>query len=173
MTRINIRARTPDDDQRIVEIINGIYTGVPPNSLERFRHGVSFDKKDERNHVERIVADVDGKVAGYLFLEKLWQATRPGAFYASIKVDRDRWGSGIGSRLYSVLTERMSELDATRIYSEIREDIREAERFVTSRGFTRTGHGDRESRLDVTIANFEGYDGLDERLALDGIRIIT
>lgn len=173
MQNITIRPRSPDDDERIVDIINTIYTGVMPNSIERYRHGVSFDHRDERNHVERLIAEVEGELVGYLLIEKMWQAVRPGAFYASIKVDPAHWGRGIGSRLYDVLLERIRDLGGARIYSEIREDIPESDRFATARGFTRTGHGDRESRLDVTAADLEGYDGLEERLTREGLRITT
>jgi GNAT superfamily N-acetyltransferase len=41
------------------------------------------------------------------------------------------------------------------------------------RGFTFTGHAEQMSRLNVGAASLDGYDGIEERLHREGIRIVT
>jgi GNAT superfamily N-acetyltransferase len=173
MAPVSIRPRTPDDDPQIVDIVNRAYPEHPPLTLERFRHHVEMASKDPRDHEERYVADQDGAVAGQLIVEKQWWLAGFDIWWASIKVDPSCWGRGIGSRLYDLLMERMGELGGRRLYGEIREDLPRADRFVSRRGFNRTGHSDRLSRLDVRVAKLDGYFGIEQQLRDLGIEITT
>ena len=93
--------------------------------------------------------------------------------FASIDVDPEHWGQGIGSQMYDHLIERAHTNGVKRLLSEIHERHTESLEFALRRGFTRTGHGERLSRLDIRTANLDGYVGIEERLRDDGIRIVT
>lgn len=173
MQDLVIRPRTPDDDIRIIEIRNALSPHLPPMSIERFRHYEEASTLHPQSLHERYVAERGGQIVGGFIVERMWWVDKPGGYWAHISIDRSHWHQGVGSRLYTALTERLAELDATRIYSQVREDIPESQRFAERRGFVTTGRSDRMSRLAVRSANLEGYEGVEERLARDGIRIVT
>jgi GNAT superfamily N-acetyltransferase len=170
---LTIRPRTPDDDPQIVDILNRCFPDYPPRSLEQFRHLIELATADPRDYEERLVAEQDGAVVAELVLEKHWWLSAPDIWWASITVDPDRWAQGIGGQLYRRLTERAQALGVRRLYGQIREDLPRADRFVTDRGFRRTGHADRLSRLAVVSARFDGYEGIAQQLREQGIRIVS
>jgi GNAT superfamily N-acetyltransferase len=88
-------------------------------------------------------------------------------------VQRDRWGQGIGSRLYDHLLPRAKEIQAKKLYVWIRDGEQHVLDFVLHRGYTLTPRSHRLSRLNVHTANLEGFEGVEERLRREGIDICT
>mgnify|MGYP001294808516 CR=1 FL=1 len=171
MTSVTIRARTPDDDAQIVEIENRIYPEFPPETVEEFRH---WDKtRPATALLDRWVAEENGTLVAHARLAERWATERKNLYFVQVVVDPARRHQGIGTQLYDVLVRRAAEVNAERLYVEIREDDREAEEFGTRRGFSFTGHAEQMSRLNVSAANLDGYDGVEERLQREGIRIVT
>jgi GNAT superfamily N-acetyltransferase len=119
------------------------------------------------------VAEADGNVLGHAVLSERWTAERKNVYYAFVGVDPGNHGRGIGSRLYQEVIQQATEVGAERVYGEIQEGHREAEEFATRRGFRFTGHAEQMSRLDVHAANLEGYEGIEERIRSEGIRILS
>ena len=168
-----IRPKTDDDDHAVVTLRNRISDHLPGMNVESYRHFERMDRMVEHAYSERFVAELGGDVVGAMSLERMWWTKRPGGFYSSISVEPDLWGQGIGTALYDLLMERLTALDAVRIYANVRVDRPNAWKFIESRGFTKTGHSDRWSRLPIANANLEGYVGVEDRLLEEGIRILT
>jgi GNAT superfamily N-acetyltransferase len=173
VTSLSVRPKTEADDARVVSLRNRISDHLPGMSVEAYRHFERIDRLVEHAHDERYVAERDGEIVGLLNLELIWWTKKPGGFYASVFVEPEVWGQGIGAALYDLLMERLRDLDADRVYANVRIDRPAALKFVEERGFVKTGHSDRWSRLPVAKANLDGYTGVEERLASEGIEIVT
>jgi GNAT superfamily N-acetyltransferase len=120
-----------------------------------------------------LVAERHGTPVGHgLLLERFWTGI-PGSYAIDLRVDLERRGQGIGSSLYEQLLSQAQDWAALRLFCDVREDRPDALQFALTRGFHETGHVARLSKLDVEEANFEGYEGLPERLEREGIRVTT
>ena len=73
--------------------------------------------------------------------------------------------------MYEFATERLAQLEANRNYTGVLETDEYSMGFAGRRGYVPTGHTDRASKLALTDENWEGYEGLAERLAGAGISI--
>lgn len=165
-----IRPKREDDEERLVELWNDLNPEFPPQTLERFRYYEDPANQREGAIRERYVAERDGRVVAGLFLRSNAWSQQPGGFAADIGVDQDHQGRGIGRALYDLMLPRLADLRADRILAYVRDDRPSALRFVETRGFERTGHGGRESRLNVHGANLAGFEGTEEQLAASGLR---
>jgi GNAT superfamily N-acetyltransferase len=168
---VTLRPAQPDDDAPIVAIDNRLAADFPPTTVEEMRFSAA--NRPTGSLHERRVAERDGQIVGHSLLREMWWVEEPGSFSGQVTVDPDHRRRGVGARLYDALEERVRELGGRKIYGRIRDDRPEAERFATRRGFRRTGRVGRLSRLTVREADLEGYEGLEERLADEGIRIAT
>ena len=166
-----IRRGTPEDDARIIEIINASYPDAPPASVGTMRHMDAV--KPEGAHRERCVADRRGAVDGYCMLQSRWWDATPGTFSLFVVVDPAQRGRSVGSKLYDRALDRARELGAQQLYTTIREDSPESMGFADRRGFRPTGHTQRESRLDVAQADTGAFGDVTGRLGSLGIRIAT
>jgi GNAT superfamily N-acetyltransferase len=171
MPEITVRPRVPEDDRRIAEIISRINPDLPPMTVDDYRHRVATTPPHV--HCERAVAEIDGAVVGSSLILSMFWLKEGGGYLTFVAVDPDYKGRGIGSRLYHRLMERAADFGANRLYAWFRENQPDAERFATRRGFQPTGHADRTSRLEIRSANLAGYEGLEERLRTEGIRVAT
>ena len=170
---LEIRAKTEADDNAVVDLRNRVSDHLPGMTVETYRHWQRIDRLAEHSYSERYVAERQGRLVGMFDLERKWWTKNPGGFYASVFVQPDVWGQGIGSALYERLIERLRAVKAERVYANVRTDRPTAWRFVEARGFSKTGHSDRWSRLPVARANLDGYTGVEQRLLTEGISIIT
>ncbi len=166
-----IRRGKPEDDARIIEILNTSYPDAPPASVETMRHMDAV--KPEGAHRERYVAQRRGAVDGYCMLQSRWWDATPGTFSLFVVVDPARRGRSVGSKLYYRALDRARELGVKQLYTTVREDSPGSMGFVTRRGFRPTGHTQRESRLDVAKADTAAFGDVLGRLASIGIRIAT
>jgi GNAT superfamily N-acetyltransferase len=146
---------------------------LPPITVEVYRHFDRVDRIAEKAHVEKMVAERDGEPVGTIVLEKMWWAERAGGFFGRVVVEPELWGQGIGSRMFDWVLARLKELGAERLYGNVRNDRPAALDFLAHRGFHTTGHADRWSRLRVSEANLAGYEGVEARLASEGLAIKT
>ena len=171
MRAITIRPRLPEDDARIVDIGNQIAPEFPQETVEDLRHHIATVPESVRQ--EHYVAEQDSRVVGDSLLLGMFWAKQPDRYIVHVAVDVACWRQGIGSQLHDQLIERARELGATHLYGEFLERLSEAERFLSRRGFDRTGRVQRMSRLDVHRANLAGYEGIEERVQAEGLRIAT
>jgi GNAT superfamily N-acetyltransferase len=166
-----IRPQIPDDDPAVVQLVQELQPELPALTVEELR-GERANVPPGTTQLE-IVAQRDGKILGHaVLLERFWTGVS-GSYSASVRVNREHWGQGIGSRLYNEIQARAGDSGALRLFSDVREDENSALEFAHRRGFKETGHIARVSKLDVRAANLEGYDALGERLSRDDIRITT
>ena len=119
------------------------------------------------------MASIGGNRVGAWMLDKMWWAKRPDGFFGSVRVDPDLWNQGIGAELYDLLLARATELEAGRIYSDVREDRPNCRAFAEKRGFKESGHSNRQSRLLIESVSLTGYEGLEDRLRSEGIEVKT
>jgi GNAT superfamily N-acetyltransferase len=173
MPDLTLRPKTTDDDAWIVASRNRLADHLPPSTVERFRHWEQVDLKANHSYSERYVAEREGQRVGTTYLEKMWWSKRTGGFVAVVAVAKEFWGQGIGAWMYDRLAERLTKLGAERAYANVRNDRPLAQQFAKKRGFEKTGHADRWSRLNVQTADMTGYTGTEERLKGEGIVIQT
>lgn len=168
---IRIRATTEQDYRTIVAIGNAINPDRIPRTAEDFRDAIR--DQPPRAMAQTYVAEEDGEVLGSLWFNKLLYVPHADTWYADIQVHPDRRGRGVGRALYAFLTEALDRHGAQRVIAEVRDDEPDSLRFAVHRGFRETGHGDRPSRLDVSQANTAAGQVAAERLAGEGVTIIT
>jgi GNAT superfamily N-acetyltransferase len=171
MSDITIRPRLPADDERYLAIRDAIAFDRPPVTLEEHRRSIELEP--ERAGHTIVTAERDGEVVGQAAWSQRIFTSDEDTYWMDILVDRDRWGTGIGRALYDHAMAALAERGAKKVYVTVREDLPESEAFATRRSFTRTGHGDRISRLDVQHANLEKSRAAAERVQESGIRITT
>src|SRR5579872_4815070 len=165
MNTLTFRPKTPDDDEWLVATRNRLSDHLPPGSVEAFRHWERVDLVAEQAHTERFIVEQAGQRVGSFFVEKMWWTARPGGWWCGLSVHPDHWNQGIGAWMYDQLSRKLTEVGAERAYTNVRNDRPHAQRFAEKRGFTKTGHADRWSRLEVRSADLEGYAGVEEALA--------
>lgn len=170
-SRLTIRPRTSEDDVRALQIFNSLDPDFPPTTVEEYRF--QLEATPEGVYQKRWVAERNGEIVAASGLFEMWGAKRKGSYTLRIGVDREHWGQGMGRQLYEHLAREAGEVGAERLYAWIRESHPYAEPFAARRGFTRTGRVGRMSRLEVSQANLEGYEGLEERLQGEGLRLTT
>jgi GNAT superfamily N-acetyltransferase len=167
---VTIRPRIPDDDLQIVAIWARAEPDLPPTSVHEYRYDLENLEPDRL--AERWVADLAGTIAGTASLID-FKSVPWGSFHGSVIVDPQHRHQGIGGRLHDHLVASAKTAGATRLHSHVLENDAVAVAFATHRGLTPNGNGDRLSRLDVDTANLEGFEGVEERLRGEGVRIAT
>src|SRR5579859_2416203 len=171
MSEIVIRPRKPEDDEHSVSIANQIFSEFPPESVEDTRHWI----KNTPSTAFRtdLTAEREGVLAGNGHMFEMYWTAEKDRYIINVTVDPGIWGHGVGSSLYEELVVEAKRRGGTRLYTWIKREIPEAVSFAEHRGFAPSGHEHRMSRLDVRAANLEGYDGLEDRLEAEGIRVTT
>jgi GNAT superfamily N-acetyltransferase len=170
MTDVSIRTTRPEDDERLMEIRNSNAPDRAPMTAVEHRHFVRT--MPERAQFAAVVAE-RGEIVGYASWARRVFTQEEDSFWLDILVDRTYWGTGIGRALYDHAAGVLAELGARKVVAYVREDLPDAEAWAARRGFKRTGHGDRISRLDVQSANLEKAREAMQRVEASGIRITT
>lgn len=168
---MKIRPAAPEDQQATLDIHNRLHFDAPPVTLEEYRRWIVARPHDAL--LERWVAEVDGEVVGALELEDIWEVEPRGEWEIFLEVHEAWRGRGIGSRLHDFLMERAAALGARELYCKVREDMPESLAFAEKRGFRLSGRVQRQSRLAVKDACLDGFEGVEDRLGLEGIRVAT
>ncbi|HZU13045.1 MAG TPA: GNAT family N-acetyltransferase [Chloroflexota bacterium] len=168
---LTIRPRDPDDDHHITDIYSRINHDRPPQTVEDLRHRLSAIP--ERANDTWLIAERDGQVVGYADFLKSVYTDRPGAYWMQVWTAPGWDRQGIGGALYAHVEDAIRAAGGRTIETRAREDSLDALSFLERRGYRRTGHGDRLSRLDVANARLERSRAAAERVTAAGIRIAT
>lgn len=168
---IDIRRYQADDAPALVTLYNDQETESGPRDVKEFQR-VATEQEGTAGG-ELWVAQYQGTVAGYAAWNPAWWTGRHDTFALEIRVERGRWGRGIGSSLYGSLVRRPFATQATRFLSWIRVDLAEAQRFAARHGFEPTGQVVEERRLHLPDARDEYAAEHALRLESEGLRIST
>jgi GNAT superfamily N-acetyltransferase len=168
---LTLRPRAAGDDARIVEINNQQEGDSLPLTLARYRAEHAEQAADGQS--EQWVAVDRDQLVGVGSFHPAWWTDHPGIYAGEIRVDPGRWRQGIGTRLYDLLQSRLLTREAIRLLSWVREDAAHARRFAARHGFYETGQVVQECRLHVPAAETERYEGGEERLRREGVRIAS
>jgi GNAT superfamily N-acetyltransferase len=122
------------------------------------------------------VADAQGGVVGYAYVEEPNIAARPGRIRIRVMVHPAHRRAGLGCALYEVLEAQARKAGATELVTEGRDDEAGAQRFLARRGFAEY-HRRIESRLPLPevapAAIARGIEALTDAFFPDGVRIAT
>jgi GNAT superfamily N-acetyltransferase len=166
-----LRLRVAGDDARIVEIYSRQERDGMPLTLSRYR--AEQVEKAANGQGEQWVALDRDRLVGVGGFSPAWWTGQPGIYAVEIRVDPSHWRQGIGSRLYDLLCSRLLQREATRLVSWVRADAENAHRFAARHGFHETGQVIQEYRLYVPEAKTDHYEGVEERLRCEGLRMAS
>ena len=113
---------------------------------------------------ERYVAELNGQAAGPLEFWEVSMFRAAGAVGVFLEVAEPLRHRGIGERLFRLMEERIPIVGWMRVYTSVREDLRESVAFGERRGFRQTGQVECSSRLDVNRARVGQFAAIEERL---------
>jgi GNAT superfamily N-acetyltransferase len=120
----------------------------------------------------RRVAECDNVVVGWGEISHMWWAYHPRQFVLRLNVDPAYERRGIGSRLYAELMEWLATCNPIMLGAETRETRRRSIEFLRRRGFAEH-HRRWQSSLTLTEARVESFATAYERMAQQGIEIVT
>ena len=113
------------------------------------------------------------RVAGVGSFDTAWWTGQPGIYAVDVRVDPGHARQGIGTRLYDALRSRLLQQGAARLTGWVRADTADGRCFAVKLGFRETGQVVQEYRLEVAAADTRTFDGIEERLGAEGLRIAS
>lgn len=169
---IQIRRYRPDDAPAIVNLYNSQEAESGPHSVEEFQRELA-ERESVANGGLWVAVDQEEAVAGYAAWDRAWWTGRQDVYAVEIRVDRGKWGRGLGSRLLESLLSQPFSDHAARFLTWMRVDLAEARRFAARHDFEPTGQVVEECRLYLPDARDEHASELAARLEAEGIRIVS
>jgi GNAT superfamily N-acetyltransferase len=165
-----VRPATPADYPALVAVGKASYPDYG-DSLKEWRH---WDETwDHAKYFKlRLVAEDAGRVVGYGQVNHMRWAFVPTKYRIDITVLPDFRGRGHGTALYDELAGAVTERAGSALASAAKESMTDGVRFLTKRGY-REVKRDWESRLFVDGFDFARFGTADERVAKQGIRIVS
>lgn len=157
------------------EALAALHNRQEGDSAPRSADELSAEQRDAAGSasVHCLVAAEHERVLGYVSWREAWWTGRPDVSALELRVERARWGEGIGSRLFSAALEALTAQGAARLLAWIRSDLPQARRFAVRHRFTDTGQVIEECRLFLPDARVEGAPAVQARLAGQGIRLAS
>jgi GNAT superfamily N-acetyltransferase len=164
---ITYRPLNPDTDYpRLAEIITA-YQGEPVMTADMLREQDMQRPADQLRRQVLATDDHDRVVGMASAMQPAWRLV--GHFQMSILVDAPARRRGIGAALYTNVLQFAQENGAVRLFSNVRDDQPDAQRFAEQRGYTIDRHifG---SMLDVASFDETPFAGTVEVVEATGIR---
>lgn len=168
------RLFAPSDDEYAA--IAAIYSSLWPD--ERQHPAAMWRENDEQwpsdALLQRFVVEYDGRIAGMgSCYEKYWQH-KPGTVQIEFHIHPGHANRGVDELLYATILDFLGRqsLAPKVIATEAREDRIERTGFLLERGFQPVM---RSPAASLNVAEFDAarFQGLDEKIAANGIRIET
>jgi GNAT superfamily N-acetyltransferase len=168
--KMTVRPATPADYPALVAVGKASYPDYG-ETVEEWRH---WDKTwDHSKYFKlRVVAEDSGRIVGYGQVNHMRWAFVPTKYRIDITVFPDSRGRGHGAALYDELVAAVTKRGARALASAAKESMTDGVRFLTKRGY-REVKRDWESRLFVKGFDFQRFGTADDRVARQGIRIVT
>lgn len=162
-------ATLPDDYEVMAEIHNAVF---PEDRFTAAAMQRAYENPPEKCRHALFMARADGKVAGFAtYSQQVW-AYAPHKFSVQVKVRPAKQGQGIGTALYEHLLAALEPYEPRTLLSQVREDYEESVRFAEKRGYQELDR-DWESHLDPAAVDLTRFNGIEARLAAEGITIKT
>lgn len=162
-----IRPFTLSDYPAMIELWNRLNPDWPRTIADEQNSDQRLDPKYLR---QRFVAEVEGQVVGTGMYYQNPGMYHPRKFLLEGYVHPEFQGQGIGKALYNQVMEALSPHHPIALRTPVRENQTRAIRFLEDRGFQETKR-DWVSTLEVAAANIAPYQGLEQQLEGQGIRI--
>ncbi|MBN2565331.1 MAG: GNAT family N-acetyltransferase [Candidatus Eisenbacteria bacterium] len=140
------------------------------DAVEEWQH---HDRVRNTDYLHRrFVGEVDGAMVGYAECGEHAFSHVPGKYFVFVNVHPEHRGRGYGTALFEHAASQLDGRDpkVTVICSDTREDKDESIRFLSKRGFERVMRFPI-SNLYVDTFDFAKFEGVDERVAAEGIEI--
>ena len=168
--RTTVRAATPADYPALVAVGKASY----PDYAETVEEWSHWDKTwDHSKYFKlRLVAEDSGRVVGYGQVNHMRWAFVPTKYRVDVTVLPEDRGHGHGTALYEELAAAVTGRGGRALTAAAKESMADGVRFLTKRGY-REVKRDWESRLFVKGFAFERFATADDRVAKQGIRIVT
>jgi GNAT superfamily N-acetyltransferase len=168
--RTLVRPATPADYPALVAVGKASYPDYG-ESEEELRH---WDETwDHSKYFKlRLVAEDSGRVVGYGQVNHMKWAFVPTKYRIDVTVLPEQRGRGHGTALYDDLVVAVTARAGRALGAAAKESMRDGVQFLAKRGY-REVKRDWESRLFVKGFDFERFHAADDRVAKQGIRIVT
>jgi GNAT superfamily N-acetyltransferase len=166
---MKIRPRTRDDDPVLMDIYNQ-YEEIFKLSLDEWRFHMDERARERGKEPIMMVGEIDGQIVGDWYVEHHWGGAG-GTFFAVVEVDQSKTRRGYGTTLWNDAEAELRRRGVRKVYHQITDNRKQSQEFAEHRGFKKTGRADRISRLELAKADLTGYEGVEERLASEGIEI--
>lgn len=164
-----IRPFRAADYPRLLDLYNRIEPEYPETEDEwRFQEAT----RDPKVRWGRLVAELEGRLVGWGDYGQSAENYHPRKFHLGVSVDPDHRRRGIGSALFEGVIATLNQFRPVQLMTESREDRPDSRRFIERRGF-RESMREWESRLDPLAADTRELPALRERLAREGIEILS
>ncbi len=158
---------TPHDYEAVADIWNAAYPDQRSTAGE-------IRKKDETRPdkiiMRRFVLEAQNAPVGFGVFLNSEDSYHPQKFWLTLALRPEHHGRGYGRGLYEHLLRELEPFRPTELFAWSREDWGRQTRFFLSRGFEEKMRY-FESRLDVASFDPKPYEGLEARLAAEGILI--
>ena len=159
-------ARPSSDESGIASVVNAFEQN--PVSVDTVREWLTHSAPGRISY-RQVAVTHDDVVVGYaVSVHETWDSE--GQFYAWVGVAPAWRGRGIGSALYTDVTQFLNQHDADTITSEVRDDCAISLAFVGRRGFEKDRHL-FQSSLDLDHFDESPYLGTLGGVADAGIRV--
>lgn len=169
MTIEIVKATLPDDYEVMAEIHNAIFPD-DPFTAATFQRG--YENPPEKCRREIYVAHDRSEVVGFATYGQDAWAYAPGKFRLEVKVRPDQQRQGIGSALYDQLLVAVAPFGPHEFTGYVRADLKASVHFAEKRGYVEFDR-DWESHLDPAKVNLARFNGIEDKLAAEGITIKT
>lgn len=166
---MNIRPFTTEDYEAHARVQNEVYSEYP-TTVEEIRY--DDETRDKKCRFQRYVIEHEGSIIGSGSFGHMSFLFHPHKYSVDVTIMPEYQGHGFGKAMYQFLLDQLAPLEPVSLRAFAREDMARSMRFIHDRGFIEDERA-WESRLDPTTVDFSPYEGLQERLAMEGIVIKT
>jgi GNAT superfamily N-acetyltransferase len=164
-----LRADLPGDYEALAQIHTAAIPNDPVTAAWMKR---IYENPPEHCRRAIYVASIDGERIGYAtFSQHVWSYA-PDKFSVEVQVRPEYQRLGIGHALYQHLWAALSPAQPRLLIAHARVDLEAGQRFAEARGY-REMDRDWESWLDPSRISLERFNGIQDRLAAQGIEIKT
>lgn len=170
-----IRPFTAADYPALAALSNAAYSdaqGQPLLPISETKLRAADEQRGPQCRFGRWVAELEGQIVAFAEHDQTAYRYHPRKFWLDLSVHPEYQGRGIGRRLYDYLLAALQSYDPWIVRNTVREDQQRSIAFLRQRGWVEAQRT-WESLLDLGAFDTSPYDGAQERLQTQDIRIVT